>query len=226
MNTISLWRKFAKSKKYRHAFVAAHFKRFLPFQITAMRNKAGWSQEELAEACGLTQGVISRAENPNYGNLTFNTVLRIAAGLDVAFIGEFVPFSELAKRVEKLSEEAAQVATFEEEQYALSRMSTHDKPSEEQKILPQSALTTALPIQATAPKESIEALCRQLRSSCEETFTQFLSWKRLIGTEPTIPQHSYMPLHILKQTLAVPTDMPNTNPSSAGSLKIPVEAYH
>ncbi|HVA01238.1 MAG TPA: helix-turn-helix domain-containing protein [Terriglobia bacterium] len=118
MLTLSkIWNKL-RNKKYRKAFVGAELKRGVPFQIRAMRKKLGWSQEKLALASGLTQGVISRAEDPNYGNLTFNTVLDIASGFDVAFIGRFVPFSELAKWVENLSEESVQVAAFEDEDRA------------------------------------------------------------------------------------------------------------
>jgi hypothetical protein len=64
--------------------------------------------------------VISRAEDPDYGNLTFNTVGRIAAGLDLAFIARFVPFSELVKFSQDFSEkEFARIPTFEEENAAL-----------------------------------------------------------------------------------------------------------
>jgi transcriptional regulator with XRE-family HTH domain len=112
-----IWTKL-RNRNYRKAFVEAELKRGVPFQIRALRKKLGWSQERLAQASGLTQGVISRAEDPNYGNLTFNTVLDIAGGFDVAFIGRFVPFSELAKWVETLSEEAVQVANFETEDSA------------------------------------------------------------------------------------------------------------
>ena len=47
----------------------------------------------LAERSGLTQGAISRALNLTV-NLV-NTIIRIASGFDVAFVGRFVPFSEL-----------------------------------------------------------------------------------------------------------------------------------
>jgi len=120
MNTVSeLWRKFAKSRKYREAFVASTFKKGIPFQIRALRKQRGWSQEQLAANADLTQGVVSRAEDPNYGNLTFNTILRIAAGFDVAFIGRFVRFSELDKWFVKLSEKSAEVPSFGEEVFAL-----------------------------------------------------------------------------------------------------------
>src|SRR5262252_6248269 len=92
-----LWSKFAKSKRYRDHFVAAQAKRAIPFQIRAMMKKRGLSQEDLAQRSGLDQGVISRAANPNYGNLTLNTIVRIANGFDVAYIGVYVPFSEFTR---------------------------------------------------------------------------------------------------------------------------------
>jgi len=109
-----LWRKLAKSKKYREEFVAAQVKRGIPFQIRALLKQTGFSQEELATRSGLTQGVVSRAANLDYGNLTLNTIIRIAAGFDVAFIGKFVPFSELASWFTELSE-SSRVSTFAEE---------------------------------------------------------------------------------------------------------------
>ena len=52
----------------------------------------------------------------DYGNLTFNTVGRIAAGLDMAFIGKFVPFSELTRFSQELSEDDfVSIPTFGEE---------------------------------------------------------------------------------------------------------------
>ncbi len=92
--TNKTWDKLRR-KKYREAFVFQAFKRMIPFQISAMRKARGWSQDRLAREAEVTQGVISRAEDPDYGSLTVKTICRIAAGFDVAFIGKFVPFSEL-----------------------------------------------------------------------------------------------------------------------------------
>jgi transcriptional regulator with XRE-family HTH domain len=111
----TLWNKFAASKKYREEFVAAQVKRGIPFQIRSLLRNRGMSQEELAEASGLTQGAISRAANPNYGNLTLNTIIRIAAGFDVAFIGTFVPFSVLEQWFSGLDEKAFKIPKFTEE---------------------------------------------------------------------------------------------------------------
>jgi transcriptional regulator with XRE-family HTH domain len=110
-----IWTKL-RNKEYRKAFVSAEVKRMIPFQISAMRKLRGISQEELAKRSGLTQGVISRAEDPDYGNLTFNTVIKIANGFDVAFVGKFVPHSELAAWYLGFSEESlGNVPSFETE---------------------------------------------------------------------------------------------------------------
>jgi transcriptional regulator with XRE-family HTH domain len=117
----SIWTKlWQKGPAYRKAFVGSQIKRLIPFQIHAMRKFRGWSQGELAKRCGLTQGVISRAEDPDYGNLTFNTAIAIAGGFDVAFIGKFVPFSEIDDYVVGLSEiSAGSIPTFTEENQSM-----------------------------------------------------------------------------------------------------------
>jgi len=110
-----LWKKLS-DKKYREHYALSLLKRSVAFQIKILRKKHCGTQAVLAERSSLKQGVISRAEDQDYGNLTFNTVGRIAAGLDMAFIGKFVPFSELAKFSQDLSEdEFARLPTFEQE---------------------------------------------------------------------------------------------------------------
>lgn len=105
MSALSELYKKLTDKQYREAFVSAQIKRVVPMQIRSLRNQRHWKQTDLAEAAGLTQGAISRAEDPDYGNLTINNLLRIAAGFDVAFVGRFVSFSELGKWYVNLSDE-------------------------------------------------------------------------------------------------------------------------
>ena len=117
-----LWRKFQRAA-YRKAFVGAEIKRVIPFQISAIRKARGWSQGDLARRSGLTQGVISRAEDPDYGNLTFNTVIRIANGFDVAFVGKFIPYSELAHWYSSMSEASVgNVPDFDTENGAVTEL--------------------------------------------------------------------------------------------------------
>lgn len=110
-----MWTKLA-SKRYREEFALSVLKRSVAFQIKTLRKKHCGSQAILAERAKLTQGVVSRAEDQDYGNLTFNTVGRIAGGLDMAFVGKFVSFSDLVRYFDELSERRlASIPTFEEE---------------------------------------------------------------------------------------------------------------
>jgi transcriptional regulator with XRE-family HTH domain len=112
MNGLSrIWEKL-REKAYRDAFVASQLKRGLPTQIRVMLKDRGWNQSDLAERAGLKQGVISRAADPDYGNLTINTIVKIASGFDVAYVGRFVPFSDLARWYTDLSESALSVPEF------------------------------------------------------------------------------------------------------------------
>jgi transcriptional regulator with XRE-family HTH domain len=107
--------KEASVREYREAFVSAFLKRYILFQIRTIRKKRGISQQQLAKDAKVTQGVVSRAEDPDYGNLTFNTVLRIAAGYDLAFVGKFVRFSEFVKTMDEMSEDSLDLPSFLEE---------------------------------------------------------------------------------------------------------------
>jgi transcriptional regulator with XRE-family HTH domain len=133
LSTLSkLHAKLASGRRYREAFVSSQLKRGIPFQVRALRKQRDWSQERLAQEANLTQGVISRAEDPDYGNLTLNTLLRIAAGFDVAFAGKFVPFSELGRWFLNQSETTVQVPSFDDDVTFIERK----EPQSEQLNLP------------------------------------------------------------------------------------------
>jgi transcriptional regulator with XRE-family HTH domain len=117
VNALSKLReKLDRSKRYRESFAASVVKRMVPLQIRVLRKQHEWSQARLAKESNLTQGAISRAEDPDYGNLTINTLVRIASGFDCAFMGRFVPLSELGKWYTRLEDERAlRVPSFAED---------------------------------------------------------------------------------------------------------------
>jgi transcriptional regulator with XRE-family HTH domain len=130
VNTTSEQWKKLRDKEYRQAFAVAQFKRLVPFQIRSLRKNRELSQEKLADLSALTQGVISRAEDSDYGNLTVNTILKIANGFDVAFVGRFVPFTEFDDWYRTVSEENIQADSFEEEDRSiLAETSRQTRPS-------------------------------------------------------------------------------------------------
>jgi hypothetical protein len=132
-----VWQKLS-NKQYRDHYALSLLKRSVAFQIKTLRKKHCGTQAVLAEKSNLKQGVISRSEDQEYGNLTFNTVGRIAAGLDMAFIGKFVPFTELIRFSGELSEEEFKnIPTFDEENAALPALGLFDLSSmEESRSLP------------------------------------------------------------------------------------------
>ena len=147
MNTFEkLWPKFRSSKRYRDAFVAQHAKQEIGTQIRALLKHFNLTQTDLAKRAHLTQGVVSRAADPSNGNLTINTLVRIAAGFDVAFVGRFVPFSELPNWFDRRYEEPFVVPSFEEEDAA---QEARERAQEQLNAIHQQALAALATANAT-----------------------------------------------------------------------------
>jgi transcriptional regulator with XRE-family HTH domain len=107
-----LWEKM-RNKPYRDSFVEANLSTNIAAQIQTMREARGWTQKQLGEKAGMAQNRISVLEDPSYDKHTFATCRRIASAFDVAFIGRFVAFSDLAVWTSDLSPEKLTVADFE-----------------------------------------------------------------------------------------------------------------
>ncbi|GEM_PF-1176707 len=112
-----------QDKAYRDAFVNERVKTLVPIQINTLRKQKRKSQKELAKLANTKQSAISRAENPNYGNLSINTLLDIAHGLDVGLLIKFAPFTRLLTEFEDLAPEALFVKDFESEEKELDAWS-------------------------------------------------------------------------------------------------------
>lgn len=118
-------RRLRRGRPQRSKFVESHVSKTLAFQIRALRDREGWSQQRLAEKIDSNQNAVYRAENPNYGKQTITTLKKIAAAFDVALVVRFVPFSELVDWVsgtphvsEGLNSDALDVLGFEIEDKA------------------------------------------------------------------------------------------------------------
>jgi transcriptional regulator with XRE-family HTH domain len=112
--------------EYRKAFVEAHAKDSIAFQLRMMRKAMQWDQKQLAEhAFGdpKLQSMVSRYENPDYGKYSLNTLLELAAAFDVALVVHFAPFSELATWDETPVEKRLVPKSFEQELKAGSLLS-------------------------------------------------------------------------------------------------------
>ncbi len=103
------------NKDYRDAWVDESVKMLVPYQIQAIRNQRGWSQEILGSKAGMLRNAVSRLESIDYGNLSVNTLLRIAHGLDCGLLVKFVPFNRLVKEFDDVSPKALEVDSFEDD---------------------------------------------------------------------------------------------------------------
>lgn len=103
------------NKDYRDAFVDEHISSGLARQIRAIREKYGWTQQELAERTGKAQETISQLENPDYGRFTLKTLKTLASAFDLALMVNFVSLSELINRVSNLSPSVIAPPNYEEE---------------------------------------------------------------------------------------------------------------
>lgn len=104
-----------KDKVFRSHFVSAQVRRLVTTQIRKLRESRNLTQGELGKLAGMKPNAISRLENPDYGDFTVNTLLRIAAAFDVGLIVRFAPFSELIASNEEAKSGRFVPAAFNQE---------------------------------------------------------------------------------------------------------------
>lgn len=107
-----------KSKEYRHQFVSAHVSNRLAYRLRSMREARGLTQAKLGEQLAirrLAQSGIARLENSDFGSCRIDTLKRLAFAFDVALFVDFIPFSELLDRTERISPDSFDVVSFEKD---------------------------------------------------------------------------------------------------------------
>ena len=103
-----------KDRGYREAYVEAHAKDTVAFQLRQMRIAENWEQKDVAARLGNSklQPMISRYENPDYGKYSVTTLLELARVFDVALVVRFVKFSELLRWDLHKTSETLQPASY------------------------------------------------------------------------------------------------------------------
>jgi len=105
-----------RQKPYRDAYVKAHVSQGLAYQITALRQQRGWSQQDLAEKLSLkSQSAVARMEDPGYGKLSIATLLKLASVFDVALSIRFQPYSRFVRERQDVSAAALEVKPFDQD---------------------------------------------------------------------------------------------------------------
>lgn len=101
-----------RRKGYRHAYLREHVKRGIAYQIRALRDQRGWKQGEFSKRLGKPQSVVSRLEDPSYGQMTVQTLLEVADVYDVALQVRFIPYSSFLRATRDLTTTSMQVPSF------------------------------------------------------------------------------------------------------------------
>lgn len=105
-SNIGLIAKLINNPTFRDAYVFEHLKTGIAYQIRAMRDEREWLQSDLGERAKKPRTVITRLEDPNYGQFSLQTLREIAAAFDVALLVKFVPFSRLLEEYDDVSPRA------------------------------------------------------------------------------------------------------------------------
>jgi len=79
-------------RDYRDSYLEGYVKTSIALQIRALRERLGITQSEFAKKLDVTQSVVSRLENTEYGAVTISTLLKVARENNVALEVRFVDY--------------------------------------------------------------------------------------------------------------------------------------
>jgi transcriptional regulator with XRE-family HTH domain len=92
-----------KNREYRDAFVAEGVKAWVARQIRTLREQRKLSQGDLGALCDKLQSAISRLEDPDYGQMSLQTLLELASAFDVALVVKFVDYPTFLRETKDMS---------------------------------------------------------------------------------------------------------------------------
>jgi transcriptional regulator with XRE-family HTH domain len=102
-----------RNRDYRHTYMVEGVKTWIARQVRTLREERNWSQADLAREGGKKQSAISRIEDPDYGQLSLQTLFDLAKAYDVALLVQFVEWPDWLNRMEDASTNALKKRSFD-----------------------------------------------------------------------------------------------------------------
>jgi transcriptional regulator with XRE-family HTH domain len=81
-----------REREFRHCYFADQFRVSIAYNLKRIRKERGLTQQQLADATGITQSMIVRAEDWD-GGMTIDTLIKVFDGLGLVPRLSFVPYS-------------------------------------------------------------------------------------------------------------------------------------
>jgi transcriptional regulator with XRE-family HTH domain len=107
--------------EYREAYMEASVEQNIAYQIRFNRQERELTQKQLADEIGTKQSVISRYEDPMYGNFSIASLIKIANVFECALSVKFISYMELARESDKIGKQAFLVKGFGSESHLIER---------------------------------------------------------------------------------------------------------
>jgi transcriptional regulator with XRE-family HTH domain len=100
------------SKEYRDGYLQSRVRGYIAYQIQALREQLGLTQQAFADLTGKKQSTISRLEDTEYGKVSVQTLLDIACATDVALVVKFASYPDFLDQTRMMATEALQPSTI------------------------------------------------------------------------------------------------------------------
>ncbi len=102
-------------KEFRDEFVADKVKSRIALMIRALRDQGGrgWTQTELGKKMGKPPNVVSRLEDPDYGKMSLQTLLEVAAAFELPLLVDIPSWDDWVRKMGSLTESSLQQQSFD-----------------------------------------------------------------------------------------------------------------
>jgi transcriptional regulator with XRE-family HTH domain len=103
-------------KEYRDTYAADQLRLRLAMMIRTLRDQRGLTQADLGKIIDKPQSVISRIEDPDYGKVSLQTILDVAAGFDLPVYIDMPEWDDWFRLMQDFSESGLKRDGFDPDQ--------------------------------------------------------------------------------------------------------------